>query len=109
TGIIGTLEFRSPDIALRLPMEIKGAGEEKGRKLFNEWRLFAFVDGGYTIVHKPGEEQERSFQMWRYGIGTRVKLADQIDAAVPLAVPMIDQTDSKANEPRVLFNVSGSF
>src|SRR5262249_2451868 len=59
TGIVGTLELRGPDFAQRLPMEIKGAGEEKGRKLFNEWRLFAFVDAGYTMVHEPGAEQEK--------------------------------------------------
>jgi hemolysin activation/secretion protein len=109
SGIVGTLEIRSPDFAERLPMELKGEGEDKGRKLFSEWRLFGFVDGGLTMIHKPLPEQEQHFQLWSYGVGTRFKLADHLDGSLALAVPMLDQSNTNANEPRVLFNVSGSF
>ncbi|RTL72993.1 MAG: ShlB/FhaC/HecB family hemolysin secretion/activation protein [Hyphomicrobiales bacterium] len=108
-GLTGTLEVRSPNIAERLPAEIKRDGDTKARKVFNEWRFFGFVDGGLAAIHKPLPEQKSNFYLWSYGAGTRFKLLEQLDGAVTVAVPMLDQGSSQANAPRVLFSLSGSF
>jgi hemolysin activation/secretion protein len=108
-GIVGTLEARGPNIADIIPTELIGEGGEKGPKLFTDVRLFAFFDGGLAAIHKPLEEQQSSFGLWSYGAGARFTLFDHVEGAVTFALPMIGQDDTRANEPRVLFNVSGSF
>jgi hemolysin activation/secretion protein len=108
-GLIGTFEVRGPNMAEIIPTELIGEDGEKGAKLFTELRLFAFFDGGLAAIHKPLEEQESEFGLWSYGAGTRFTLFDHFDGSVTFALPMIGQGDTKANEPRVLFNVSGSF
>lgn len=109
TGIFGSIEIRSPDLAQWINADIKGEGEAETRKFFTEWRLFAFVDGGVAIIHEPLPEQESNFDLWSYGVGSRFKIMDHLNGSVALAVPMVDQLSSFANDPRVHFSVSGSF
>lgn len=108
-GLIGTFEVRGPNMAEIIPTELVGEDGAKGAKLFTELRLFAFVDGGLAAIHKPLEEQESDFGLWSYGAGTRFTLFDHFDGSVTFALPMIGQDHTQANEPRVLFNVSGNF
>lgn len=108
-GLFGTFEVRSPNMAGIVPTELIGDDGEKGAKLFTDVRLFAFFDGGLSAIHKPLEEQESDFGLWSYGAGTRFTLFDHFDGSVTFALPMIGQDHTQANDPRVLFNVSGNF
>jgi len=110
-GVAGTLEFRSPDIGVWLQSNLKNeAGEGQPRfTTFNEWRLFAFIDGGTTRIYDPLEEQQSSFDMWSYGFGSRFKVFDRFTGMVAVATPMIDQGTTKKNSHRVLFSVGGEF
>lgn len=114
TGVNGTIEVRTPEIGQFLQKALHGetATDETGAKLpslFRDWRLFAFVDAGTVMIHEPLEDQTSSYTLWSYGVGTRFKLLEYFDGAITYAVPMIDEGETIATDPRVLFSVSGSF
>jgi len=109
-GIAGTVEVRSPNAAPTLQSALTDdAGAPLKFKLFNELRLYGFVDGAVVSVLQPLPEQQARFGLWSYGVGARIKLTDYFNAAVALAVPMVTQTYTNARDPRVLFRVWGEF
>jgi hemolysin activation/secretion protein len=77
--------------------------------IFNEWRLFAFTDAGMATVLNPLPEQQSSFDLWSYGVGTRFKMLDYMNGMVFVSMPMISQTYTQANNPRVNFRIWGEF
>lgn len=114
TGIVGTVEVRTPEISQWLQKALHGetATDESGGKppnLFSDWRLFGFVDAGAVMIHEPLPDQTSNFTLWSYGVGTRFKLLEYFDGAVTYAVPMTDEGETMATDPRMLFSVSGSF
>jgi hemolysin activation/secretion protein len=115
-GVTGTFELRSPDIGAMLQGYIKdSAGKDEAGKdalpftIFNEWRLFGFVDAGSAYIHDPLAEQQVSFDMWSYGVGSRFKLFDHLNGMAALAVPMTNQGETRKDGKTVLFSVSGEF
>lgn len=112
-GVAATIEIRSPDIGSLLQGQIKDeTGQGTARfTTFNEWRIFGFVDGGLATVHRPLQENPKQFDMWSYGVGTRFKMFNYLNGMVALAVPMTEppQTQTKKNDPHMLFSVSGEF
>jgi len=109
-GIAGTAELRSPNIATPLQALLTDeTGAPLNIRLFNEWRVYGFVDAAAASINKPLPEQQAHFALWSYGVGARLKLTDYFNGAVALAVPMINQTYTKARDPRVLFRVWGEF
>jgi hemolysin activation/secretion protein len=110
-GVVGNIELRSPDIGSMLQKQVK---DETGQGVphfttFNEWRFFAFADGGVATVLHPLPEQQSQFDLWSYGVGTRFKLFNYVNGMVALSVPMISQTYSQARDPRVNFRIWGEF
>jgi hemolysin activation/secretion protein len=110
-GVAGTIEARSPDIGAWLQSNLKDeTGQGTARfTVFNEWRLFGFVDGGIATIHDPLAEQQSRFDMWSYGLGTRFKLFNQFNGMVALGLPMVGQGTTLKNDKRVLFSVAGEF
>ncbi len=114
TGVNGTIEVRTPEIGQWLQKALHGenATDDAGNKLANlmrDWRLFGFVDAGTVMIHEPLADQSSSFTLWSYGVGTRFKLLENFEGSITYAVPMIDEGETIATEPRVLFSASGSF
>jgi hemolysin activation/secretion protein len=108
SGGSATLEIRSPNIGALLQTELEKSGEApKDRKIFNDWRLFAFVDGGFTMIHEPLVEQESRSKLWSYGAGTTFKVLDALSGMVAVAVPEATDSSVKEGEPRVLFRIWG--
>jgi hemolysin activation/secretion protein len=108
SGGSATLEVRSPNIGALLQTELEKSGEApKDRKIFNDWRLFAFVDGGFTMIHEPLVEQESRTKLWSYGAGTTFKVLDVLSGMVAVAVPEATDSSVKEGEPRVLFRIWG--
>jgi hemolysin activation/secretion protein len=110
-GIVASLEIRSPDFGTWLQKNMKNeTGEGEPRvTIFNEWRAFAFVDGGYANTYDALAEQESEFGLWSLGVGTRFKLLDHLNGMVAFAIPMADQGETEAEDHHVLFSVSGEF
>jgi hemolysin activation/secretion protein len=96
-AIFGTLELRSPSLL--------GWVKPKG----NEWRFYAFADGGCLTLRDTPPEQLSSFTLASAGIGSRFRLLDHLNGSVDLAVPLIGQSETMAHDPRVTFRVWADF
>jgi hemolysin activation/secretion protein len=108
SGASATLELRSPDIGSLLQAELEKSGEApKDRKVFNEWRLFAFLDAGFTKIHDQLVEQESSTKLSSFGVGTSFKAFDALNGMVAVAVPRSMDSYVNEGEPRVLFRIWG--
>jgi hemolysin activation/secretion protein len=110
-GIAGTLEVRSPDLGKLLLERIKKEGGDAAaeRAVFSELRFYGFVDGATALTLGSLPDQDSRFSLWSYGIGARFKMLEYLDGSLALAVPMVEQSTTLANEPRLLFSVSGGF
>ncbi len=109
-GTAGTLELRTPNIGAYLQTDLEKSGRAlKDRKVFNDWRLFTFLDAGAASIYHPLPDQEAATRFWSYGVGTTFKAFDYLNGSVTLALPQTNSETIKAGEPRVLFRVSGEF
>jgi hemolysin activation/secretion protein len=131
-GAAGTFEIRSPNIADWLksaatPAAATPAATPSGAAasgaaaqdqpaqssaalpLFNEWRLFGFVDAGVATVLEPNAEQQAQFELWSYGAGTTFKMVNHINGAIDVARPMTTETFTQAHSTRVDFRIWGEF
>jgi hemolysin activation/secretion protein len=111
SGVVGSVEVRSPDIGSWLEGQMKDeTGKGPARfTTFNEWRIFAFADGGHSVILKPLPEQTSQFDLWSYGVGTRFKILNYGNGMIALSMPMISQTFTHATDPHVNFKVWGEF
>ena len=76
---------------------------------FDEWRLFAFTDGGHTRIHEPLVDQQSHFDLASYGVGMRMKTLRYLNSVVLVGVPLTNQQATLANHPRFSFRVWGEF
>ena len=97
SGIFGTLELRSPSL-------IGKAGEKR-----NEWRVYAFLEGGTLSLSEPLPEQQNHFDLGSYGVGSKFRIFDFLNGSVDVAVPFITQGQSIANDVFVTFRVWADF
>jgi len=95
-GIAGTVELRSPSL-----LGFLGEG--------NELKLYVFGDVGQFTLVDALPEQDSSFQMASLGFGGEVKLINHLNAALDVAWPLVDQTTTRAYDPRLLFRVWADF
>ncbi|WKA26129.1 ShlB/FhaC/HecB family hemolysin secretion/activation protein [Bradyrhizobium roseum] len=110
-GAVGNLELRSPNVGELLQKQMKDeTGQGQARfTVFNEWRFFGFTDAGTANILKPLPEQQSTFNVWSYGVGTRFKMFDYLNGTLVYSVPMVSQTYSAARNPRVNFRIWGEF
>ncbi len=110
-GIVGNVEVRSPNVGEWLQKQMKDeTGQGSARfTIFNEWRLLAFTDAGKAVVLHPLVEQQSEFDLWSYGVGSRFKMFNYVNGALYYSVPLISQTYTQANKPRVSFRFWGEF
>ncbi len=110
SGAAGTFEIRSPDIGSKIQSNIKGVdGKPVQFTTFNNWRFFAFLDGGVASIIDPLPEQQTVFDVWSYGFGTTFQLLTYLNGMVAIAVPKVSEAYTEANRPRALFRVWGEF
>lgn len=105
SGVFGSLELRSP---LLLP----------GKAGINEWRVYAFLDGGAVSNVTPSGSSNvvaPSFNLASYGFGSRIKMLSYLNGSVDLGIPMISQPNGQipysvvAWSPLVTFRLFGEF
>ena len=93
-GFVDSVELRSPSL---LPSEA------------DEWRFYAFVDGGYLTLIDPLPEQDSSFGLASVGLGSHVRLRNHFNGSVDVALPLTSQTQTDALDLRVTFRVWADF
>lgn len=100
-GIVGTLEFRSPSFI--------GSMDETTREFRNEWRVYAFVEGGRLTLNEALPDQTDRFDLASYGIGTRIKLWEHFNGSLDASLPLVSQGSTEADELFLSFRVWADF
>jgi hemolysin activation/secretion protein len=75
----------------------------------NEWRFYLFVDGGYLTLLDPLPEQDSTFALASFGIGTRFQLRRHFNGSLDTAVPLFSQTSTAALDLRLTFRLWADF
>ena len=96
-AMLGSIEFRSPSLSARL-----------GKRV-NEWRFYAFAEGGVLTLHDPLPEQESQFNLASVGIGSRVRLFDHVSGSLDVGFPLVEQAHSGAGDVLLVFRVGADF
>jgi hemolysin activation/secretion protein len=101
SGVIGSLELRSPSLA-------KFIGGAVGSRI-NEWRFHAFVDAAHLWLLSPLPEQTSTFNLLSVGFGTRVQLQKYASADFEAGWPLKAGVYTRQYSPRFDFYVRLGF
>jgi hemolysin activation/secretion protein len=96
-AVFGTLELRTPSLIGWLP------GKE------NEMRIYVFGDAGMLTIQDALPEQEDTFTLASFGVGSRVQLWKYLNGSVDFSVPVIGEGTTKAGETFLHFRVWADF
>ncbi len=97
-GLFGTVELRSPSLLF-------GAKDKDA----NEWRVYAFLEGGYVTLNDPLPDQVDRFELASIGVGSRLKIWNHLNGSVDLGFPMISQGTTLENDLLVTFRLWADF
>jgi hemolysin activation/secretion protein len=103
-AIMGSVELRSPSLI--------GSGAKEGESKParpNQWRFYAFCDGGYLSNYDPLPEQDSSFPLASAGVGTLFRVRDHFNGSVDAAIPLIGQGTTDAGDVVVTFRMWTDF
>lgn len=100
-GVFGTLELRSPSFI--------GTKKEGERSQDNEWRVYAFVEGGTLMLHDALPEQKKQFDLASVGFGTHLKLREHFNGSLDVSFPLIDQGSTLSGDVFLSFRVWADF
>jgi hemolysin activation/secretion protein len=109
SAVVGTVESRTPKLGELTSQGKDGAGQPNPVNFINDWRIFAFLDAGEAIVLDPLPSDKALSRAASFGVGSRVRLFEYLNGMLVVAVPRISQGFTAANNPRVLFRISGEF
>ncbi len=102
-GVFGTLELRSPSFIGRKPKD----DPEKSKD--DEWRIYAFVEGGRLTLNDPLPEQQDRFELASIGIGTRIRLNEHFNGSFDASLPLVSQGTTLAHDAFFSFRVWADF
>lgn len=97
SGYFGTLELRSPSFI--------GKDEDKA----NEWRVYAFLEGGDLFVNDPLPDSTSSYRLASFGFGTHLRAFDHLNGSMDVGIPLITQGQTLAHDVFVTFRVWADF
>lgn len=96
-ALFGSFELRSPTLAGIAP------------GLFDEIRLYGFIDGARVWIKSTLPDQLGSTQLYGAGGGLRARLFDHLSGEVELGFPLRGASTTREGEPRLHFKVSADF
>ncbi len=99
-GFFGTVELRSPSFI--------GSADADGARR-NEWRVYAFYDGGRLWLNEPLPEQQDRFDLASWGFGSRLHLFGHLNGSLDVALPLETQPGTEEDEWFVTFRVWADF
>ena len=101
-AVLFNFEFRSPSLL----GWVKGLDPKKPA---DEWRIYFFTDAATLTLTDalPGQNDRESLAS--FGGGTRITLADHFNGSLDLAIPLFNQTGTKAHDPFLTFRVWADF
>lgn len=95
-GVVGSLELRAPPLPF-FPTVVE------------DWRVYAFVDGGQLRLREPLPEQESTFSLASVGLGTSFRLGQQVTGRLDLGFPLKAGPRTERFDPRLNFSVTASY
>jgi hemolysin activation/secretion protein len=96
-GFAGTIELRSPLIAPKLAPYL------------DDWRTYAFLDGGHLKVLEPLASQLADFDLLSVGVGSRLLVYRHLRGDVAVAWPLLRTQATPRYHPRAVFSVKSEF
>jgi hemolysin activation/secretion protein len=96
-AFLGSAELRSPNLGGLL------------NKSINEWRVYAFTDGGVLAIDDPLPEQQTRFTLASVGVGTRIKLLDHLNGSLDAGLPLVRGQQTQAYQWLLTFRVWAEF
>ncbi len=106
-GLFSTIELRTPSL---LSKTKPGGDPTKSEdETGDEWRFYAFFDGGSLTLHDAAAGQASSFRLASLGAGTEIHLWNHFHGMVELALPLTTLSSTKAHDPRVNFRLCSDF
>jgi hemolysin activation/secretion protein len=96
-AIFGSLELRSPSFLAH--------GKDKG----DEWRIYAFADGGFATLNEPLPEQNAGFSLASVGVGSRLHLFQRLNGSLDFGVPLVSQLQTSALDLLLTFRLWADF
>lgn len=87
SGWISSFELRSPSLI-----------GDSTRDSPDEWRFYAFYEGGHVFVNHALPAQLKNFALASTGLGTRLRIRKHLHGTVDLAMPLISQPNIIAND-----------
>jgi hemolysin activation/secretion protein len=106
-AIFGSFELRTP--SLLGWMNPKPAADAGRTAAVNEWRLYAFVDGGHVSILQALPGQQSNFDLVSMGAGTRFELWNHFNGSLDAGIPLISQTYTEARDLLLTFRVWADF
>jgi len=100
SGIIGTLEMRSPSLSSLIGTPLSAV---------DEWRVYVFGDWGVVGIDEPLPQQQSTFKLASVGAGTRVKVLNHFNGSLDAALPLDQGPDTEAYSPHLTFRVWAEF
>ncbi|MEZ5327607.1 MAG: ShlB/FhaC/HecB family hemolysin secretion/activation protein [Verrucomicrobiales bacterium] len=93
SAIFGTVELRSPSFLNDRKSAKEAAAEQSETdpapsETTNEWRVYAFADGGVLTLNDPLPDQDDDFSVLSVGVGSRISLWDHLHASLDAGVPL---------------------
>lgn len=99
-ALFGTLELRSPSL-----LKYLGSEWDEG----DDFRVYAFLDGGVTSIHEALPGQESGEQLGSIGVGTRGRFFDHLNGSLDAAYPIFDRPTGREQEMMYTFRLWGDF
>ncbi len=100
-AIFGTFELRSPSFF--------GTPKDRNAALDNEWRVYAFFDGGRLYLNDPLPEQQSTFDFASVGFGSRLRLLNHLNASLDAGVPLAAEANAVLHQFFLTFRVFADF
>jgi hemolysin activation/secretion protein len=109
-AIFGTFELRTPSLLgwMNPTPTTDGTVPDKTPPT-NEWRLYAFADGGHVSILQALPGQQSNFDLVSLGAGTRFELWNHFNGSLDIGLPLTSQTYTEARDLLMTFRVWADF
>lgn len=96
-AIFGSVEWRTCSL---IPV---------GEKKTQEWRVYAFAEGGWVGLNHALPEQEDNFTLFSVGAGTRFKLRKHFNGSLDAGLPLQTAGSTGSGDWMLTFRFGGEF
>lgn len=105
-AVFGTVELRTPSVFDLFGKSKKKNDDEPAR---NEWRFYAFLEGGRLTVNDPLPDEKDRHDLASWGVGSRMKLFGHLNGSIDISFPLINASPTLADDAFVSFRAWAEF